>query len=194
MDASAGPQKQRSRLATYILLACLFGVFLPWWKGLDFLDPVLLSAYACLGFVFAGPAAAQAFEQRPDSLMDALQRITAAVLLGEAIALGLLFCGIATVYATHRVTFFPADLSELAMAVALGVAGSLALAALAAWTATAFSKAAARTVLRVVLLLLLLAFYLRGRWLPGIAVGGIAGALAASAMFVGLLGMRLRKV
>ena len=52
----------------YLVLLIAFGVFLPWQKGLDFFDPALLAAYACLGVVFAGPAAAQAFDNKPESL------------------------------------------------------------------------------------------------------------------------------
>ena len=193
METSEAAPKQRSQILTYILLAGMFGIFLPWWKGLDFLDPLVLSAYACLGFVFAGPAAAQAFEHAPDSIQPAVRRILSAVLLGELIALGLLACGIATVYLSRRVTFFPADLGDLAMAIALGFAGSLALSALAAWMTVAFSIGAARTALRVVLLVLLVAFYLRGRWLPVIAKWGIAGSLAMAAVLLGLLVARLRK-
>ena len=57
-------------LPIYVLVIGVFGVFLPWQKGRDFLDSVILGAYACLGVVFAAPAAAPEFDQtayRPES-------------------------------------------------------------------------------------------------------------------------------
>ena len=82
----------------YVALIAVFGVLLPWTKGLDFLDPVMTSAYACLGVLFAGPATAEAFaEKRPDSLKAALRRVAKAVIYGEALALAMLIAGVATV-------------------------------------------------------------------------------------------------
>jgi hypothetical protein len=52
----------------HLLLVGVFGVYLPWTKGIEFLDPVITAAYACLGVLFAAPAAAQSFaEDRPHS-------------------------------------------------------------------------------------------------------------------------------
>ena len=45
-------------LPVYLVVIAIFGVFLPWQRGRDFLDAVILGAYACLGVVFAAPAAA----------------------------------------------------------------------------------------------------------------------------------------
>src|SRR6266404_9994083 len=70
----------------HIGLIGVFGVFLPWRRGIEFLDPVMLSAYACLGVLFAAPTAAQAFaDSRPTSINAAIARILAAVLYGECI-------------------------------------------------------------------------------------------------------------
>lgn len=187
------PPKRAQQILTYILLGAIFGIVLPWWKGLDFLDPVLLSAYACMGFIFSAPAAAQAMAERPKSPADAVRRIAVAVAVGEVIALGLLFCGIATVYATHRITFFPADPLALGWTALLGLTGSLALSAMAAWIAIAFSANAARSALRFVLLALLLAFYLRGRWLPVIAIQGSVAAAVLAGVFVALALASLKK-
>lgn len=48
-------------ILVHVALVAVFGVFLPWMKGIDFLDSVMTAAYACLGVLFAAPAAAQAF-------------------------------------------------------------------------------------------------------------------------------------
>src|SRR5579863_1798501 len=118
---------------TYLVVLLLFGMAVPAAKGLGFFDPVLLSAYACLGIVFAGPAAAQAFETRPASLAVAMRWIVKSALFGEGIALAMVASGLTTVYVTNRAVFFPPDLESLGYALLLGLSGSLALAALAGW-------------------------------------------------------------
>ena len=168
----------------HIGLIGVFGVFLPWRRGIEFLDPVMLSAYACLGVLFAAPAAAQAFaDRRPQSMADALARIAIAVLYGECIVLAFLGTGLATVYLTHRHTvFFAPDLAGLAWAAALGLAASFALAALAAWITLRFSSAVARVALRIIFLLLLFVFFFRAQWLPDVAGLGVLLCLGIAAV------------
>jgi hypothetical protein len=191
METVSAPNQREGKgrlrdFLTYGVLAALFGIFLPWWKGLDFLDPVILGAYACLGVVFAGPAAAQAFAPPPASLGEALKRIAKAVLSGELIALALLGCGLLTVYFTRPVFLTP-NLTELALSAALGLTASFALASMAAWCALRFSVDAARGLLRVVFLALLVLFYLRSGWLPSIAGRAAWIGLAVALVFVALL-------
>jgi hypothetical protein len=191
MDTVSAPNRREGKgrvkdFFIYGALAALFGIFLPWWKGLDFLDPVILGAYACLSVVFAGPAAAQAFAEPPGTLKEALKRIAKAVLYGELIALALLGCGLLTVYLTRPVFLTP-DLIELAKSAALGLTASFALASMAAWCALRFSVSAARGLLRVVFLALLVLFYLRSGWLPTVAGRGAWIGLAVALAFVALL-------
>lgn len=171
----------------YGMVIVAFGIAVPAAKGLDFLDPVLLSAYACLGIVFAGPAAAKAFEKRPTSLAQAVKWIAKAVLLGESVAVAMLACGVATVYERNRAAFFPPDLESLAYAALLGLAGSLALASLGALVSLTFSPGAARMTMRLTFLGLLALFYLRGRWLPNVAEIGTLVCLFFAGAFVLLL-------
>jgi len=180
-----------SNIAIYIGVILAFGVALPLAKGLGFLDPLLLSAYACLGIVFAGPAAAKAFENHPASAIQAIGWVLKAVLFGEAVALAMLACGIGTVYLRNRAVFFPPDLESLAYAALLGLAASLALASLSAWTVLQFSAGAARMLMRVVFLALLALFYLRGRWLPQIYFTGTFYCLALTGVFLLLMKRRL---
>ena len=174
-----------------MLAVAAFGIAVPAMKGLGFLDPVLLSAYACLGVIFSGPAAAQAFEKRPESLRQAMRWIAKAVFFAEAVAIAMLVLGIGTVYAMHRAAFFPPDLESLGFAVLLGAAGSLAVAELAAWIALAFSAGAARMTMRLVFLGLLALFYLRGRWLPSVIELGALYSIGAAAVLALLLTKRL---
>jgi hypothetical protein len=177
----------------YLVLLIAFGVFLPWQKGLDFFDPALLAAYACLGVVFAGPAAAQAFDNKPESLRQALAWIAVAVGFGEAIAIAMLACGLLTVRLTSPYLPFGPDVASLAGALLLGLTASFALASLGAWIALRFSLGAARLVLRIVLLLLVAGFFLKSRSLPQVAVPGAGIATATALLSLFLLGAALRR-
>lgn len=189
-------QRERPRLRSalsYLLLVLAFGVVVPGLKGLEFFDPVLMSAYACIGMVFSGPAAAQTFSTRPRSLGEALRWIFESVLFGEIIAAAMLAGGVLTVYLTHlRSLFFLPDLVQLATSGAFGAAGSLALAGMAGWLTLRFSGGAARGTLRVVFLALLVIYFLRGQWLPAAAASGIPVALAVAAVSLDLLRRELK--
>jgi hypothetical protein len=178
---------------TYLVVLLLFGMAVPAAKGLGFFDPVLLAAYACLGIVFAGPAAAQAFEKRPASLAQAVQWIAKAAAFGELLAIAMVACGIGTVYVTHRGYVFPPDLESLAFAVLLGLAGSLTVASLAAWVTVQVSSQASRRALRAVYVGLVALFYFKGRWLPSVVEIGTVVCLLATGVLVLLLRLRLAR-
>jgi hypothetical protein len=172
-------------------LIVVFGVLLPYTKGLEFLDPVLSSAYACLGVLFAAPASAQAFAgDRPGSMKQILARILVSVVYGESLAIAMLVIGIVTVNVTHPGRLRLPLLDVLAAASALGLCASLALAAVAAWITLRFSPEAARRGMRVIFLLLLMAFFLWSRWLPDVAEEGAILSLIVA----GLVIFALRKI
>jgi hypothetical protein len=177
----------------YVLVILAFGVAVPAGKGLGFFDPTLLAAYACIGTVFAGPAAAQAFEKWPASFGQALGWILKAVSFGELVVIAMLACATATVFYMNRPAFFPPDLETLGYSLLLGLAASLALVSLAAWLTVEFSAGAARMALRLIFLGLLALFYLRGQWLPAVAGQGILISVMAAAVFLTLLRQRLRR-
>ena len=191
MDAA--PSQRFRNALSYLLLIAAFGVLVPYLKGLEFFNPQLLAAYACMGTIFSGPAVAQALGSKPSSFSEAARWIVQAVLFGEGIVAAMLAAGILTVYLTHRHTvFFPPDVPALAVSAGLGVAISLALAAGAAWLALQFSPGAARIGLRIVFLALVALFFYRGQWLPQVAAAGTWLALGISALFLGLLWRRLQ--
>ena len=158
-------------LLLHLALIGVFGVYVPWMKGISFLDPVILAPYACLGIFFAAPAAAQAFDEgRPTSMKEVMARILVAVLYGEAMAAVILVAGFATVYMRHaRMGAFSPELVSFAAAGLLGVTASFALAAAAVWITLRLSANSARGALRVIFLLLLVLFYFRSNWLPNVA-------------------------
>jgi len=173
-------------ILVHIAVVVVFGVFLPWWLGVQFLDPVTIAAYACLGVLFAAPAAAQAFAgPRPQSLREALARIVIATLYGELMAVAILLAGFGTIFMTPARAFLTLDFVSLGEAGALGLAGSFALASIAALIGLLLPPGAARMALRVIFLTLLMLFFFRSRWLPDVAVIGslvcVGAALAAIA-------------
>jgi hypothetical protein len=178
-------------LAVYLALLGVFGILLPWQKGLEFLDPVILTAYACLGAVFAGPAAVQLFDALPKSPREAIGRVGAAVVFGEVMVVILLALGLATVRLLHR-GIFPFDVPAMIAGLVLGAALSLALTAMAAWIRMAYSASVARSALRAALVALLIAFVFRSRWLPDVAWLGAGVSAAVGAVFLVLLAKRVR--
>jgi hypothetical protein len=175
----------------YLALLGVFGVLVPGVKGLEFLDPVILIAYACLGTVFAGPAAVQLFDQVPKSVREAFGRVAAAVAFGEAMVVLLLAMGLATVRLLHR-GIFPFDALTLLAGFALGAALSLAMASMAAWIRMTYSASVARSALRATFVVLLVGFVFRSRFLPDVAWMGAGGGLAMAAVFLALLARRVR--
>jgi hypothetical protein len=178
----------RSVLLHLALLAA-FGIWIPRTKGVDFFDPTILGAYACLGLIFAGPGTAQSFaDEFAPSFQQAKARILVGVLYGELVVLALLGAGIATVYATNRGHFVPApDWTALARSAMFGLGASGMLASLAAWITVQFSRSAAMICLRLAFFGLLVLFYYRGQWLPEVGLAGASVCLAMAGLFVMLL-------
>lgn len=171
----------------HLFLIAIFGVLIPYWKGADFFDPVITGAYACMGGLFAGPAAAQAFaSSRPQSWREACTRAGKAILFGEGLVLSFLVVGTATVCLSHGRLLLP-ELDVLGETALLGIAATTAVAALAAWATLRFSAMAARLAMRVVFLGLLMAFYYNARRLADVALSGIALCLIVTAVAVLLL-------
>lgn len=194
MQPTPDQRSRRTRNAlTYLVVIVIFGGVVPYQRGLGFFDPVLLAAYGCIGVVFAGPAAAQAFETPPQNLAEGLHWIVKAALFGESISALMLGCGIGTVYATLHGYVFPPDLALVAWGLALGTAASLAMASLAAWVTVELSPGAARMAMRGVFLILLILFYFDGRRLPDAVQMGTLGCLLATAALVMLLKSGLRR-
>jgi len=189
LESFGSDRRGRWRAALlHFTLVAVFGIFLPWQKGLDFLDPVITAAYLCLGVVFAAPAAAQTFSTYPPQTMAAaMARICLCVAYGECAAWAMLIAGLATVSMTHRFRLLLPAIDTLATAGALGLTASLALALTAAWIALRFSARVARSALRLIFLLLLGAFFYWSRWLPDVAGRGALIALTFSMGMIAIL-------
>ena len=182
-----GTELRLRAVILHIILIAIFGVFIPLRKGLGFLEPIMITAYACLGVLFAGPAAASAFSKgRPQTMREAGVRAAKAVGYGEGLALLLLITGVVTVSVASGRALYP-ELDVLGEGIALGLAASVALALLAGWMTLRFSPGGARMGMRAIFTGLLVLFVLRGERLPEIPVRGVELSIALSALMIILL-------
>jgi hypothetical protein len=88
---------------------------------------------------------------------------------------------------THGPRLLLPELDVAAEASILGIAGTIALAALAAWATLSFSPATARMLMRVIFIGLLIAFFYNSRRLADVALQGSLLCIAATAIAVFLL-------
>jgi len=175
---------QMRTIPVYLILIGLMGILLPWLKGRDFLDSIILGVYACLGVVFAAPAAAAPLENQP-TLQQALARVAVSVFYGELLAATMLVLGLITVYVARggRIVVGP-DLGSLAQCAAFGLTLSLAVSTATVWLSLRISPRIAKGLVRLTFLGLLAAFYFRSGWLPSVALRSAGVALLASILFV----------
>lgn len=182
LGGAASSGVNRRALLLHLALLAGFGVMLPYQKGIDFLDAVILGAYLALGVVFAAPAAAHPFDARP-SWTRVIARIGASMLYGMAMAAGMLLLGLITVYTTRNVVVGP-NLVSLAECLLFSLALCLAVTALAVWSTLRFSRTTSMRLTRLVFLALLLAFFFESRRFPDIALEGAVAAAAAGAVLL----------
>ena len=172
----------------HVALIAIFGVLLPRRKGIDFLDPVMISAYACMGVIFAAPAAAAAFaKSRPQSMREAFARAGKAAGYGEGLALIMLITGVMTVNFGRRGRVRLPELDTLAESGLLGAAATIAVALFAGWMTLRFSAQMARMGMRVVFVFLLLAFFFRSSRLPEVGLAGAGLCVMISGLLIFLL-------
>ena len=186
LGAQLGFVRQPVRtVLVHIAVVGIFGILLPRWLGFRFLNPVTLTAYCCFGVLFAAPVSAESFGvERPKSGRDAMIRVAWAAGYGEAMAIVLLGAGIATLYFSPARAFV-VDARELAQPLLLGLAATIAMAAIAALVALLIPSRAARGLaLRVIFLALLILFFFDSQRLPEIVTQGtiVCAAVAALAL------------
>ena len=87
---------KRSSVVSFLVAVFGFGILLPWWKGLDFLDAVILLASSVVSLVFVAPMIASSFN--PKHVGGQILRVAGFAWL---IALLILLNGIATVNIRH---------------------------------------------------------------------------------------------
>lgn len=155
-----------TRTQIWIVLAAVvvFGILVPWYKGLDFLDPRLIVAYACLSAVFIAPAGASAFaaSQRP-----ALPTVLLLSAYGFGFSVASLASGLFLVNVLHwhgRLLLPRATL--LLSALFLSAAAAVCVTAMAAFLSRYLSAQAIKTLFRLAFVIVIVALIVLDRGMP----------------------------
>ncbi len=151
-----------------LAVVLVFGVLLPYYKGLEFLDPVVILVYACMSLLFVVPASAEVFAAN-----EAIASAEIAARLGMILAYGwattvlMLISGIVTVNVTHwHGRMLLPSTTLLALAVLLSLIATLAVISGTALLARRFGARSAKSLLRIGFLILLLLGAFGFRFLP----------------------------
>ena len=154
-----------ARQALVILMVVIaFGILVPIYKGFGFLDPRILTAYACLALLFVAPASAELAAADSAALLG---RIAIIVAWGWGVTVLILGTAIVTLNVVGRRGGFVAPpLEFLASILVFSLSASIAIAMLGAVLARRFSSTGVKTILRTAFLVILLAFAFGARFLP----------------------------
>jgi hypothetical protein len=149
---------------TVLLIVALFGILVPWYKGYDFLDPILLAAYFCLPLVLVAPMAADALAGSADSVLATVSRALLVALYGCALGMVIIAAGVMTVnLATWHGRLLLPGAAFLAAGVSFSAAASLGAVIVTGSLAHVFSPATAKTILRLLFLAALVVMVLLAR-------------------------------
>lgn len=151
------------QLLLILAIVAAFGVLVPMYKGLEFLDRRLIVAYACLSAVFAAPVVTDAFAQRAED--DPLPPLWGVWLYSWVFASCLLAIALFTVNASHwhGKVMLPAT-NFLVAAECLSLTVSAAVVGLGALLASRFSAANVKAGFRALFLILVFALFLADRY------------------------------
>ena len=147
----------------------LFGIFLPWYRGLDFLDPVMIIAYSCLSLLFVAPASAEAFtsEREGPSSRETIRTSVMVLAFGWGLAVLVLITAIVTVNLTHWHGYVLAPSGRLLIAAfLLSLTASIVVIASCALLARRFSASSVKGFVRLGYLIVLALLAFSSRLLP----------------------------
>ncbi len=151
-----------------LAVVLVFGVVVPYYKGLEFLDPVVILVYSCMLLLFVVPASAEIFAPgEPAERAEIVSRMGMILAYGWGSTVLMLLSGIVTVNLTHWYgrTLLPSP-ALLGSALLLSLMATLAVISGTALLARRFGAHAAKSLLRFSFLALLLAGGLGFRYLP----------------------------
>ena len=148
-------------ILTVVLIVAVFGILVPYYKRYDFLDPVLLAAYFCLPLVLVAPMAADALAGSGESMRNTVQRVLGVAAYGWGLGVVVIAAGLMTVNAItwHGRLLIP-GLTFLGAGAFCSAAAALAVATASGGLARRFSARTAKTVLRLLFLVVLVAIVL----------------------------------
>jgi hypothetical protein len=155
-----------------LIVAALFGVLVPYLKGIEYLDLFLLLPYSFLGLFFVVPLAVDAVFASPQRRLR-LGALFRAVGIGWFTGVCVVWLGIATVSLRSGRLVAPPMAVGLSLAV-MSLFACLFVASLSAWTADrAPDGSTAKGRIRIALLLILVTFLALPRFLPEESVAAI---------------------
>ena len=159
-----------ARQALIILVVVVtFGILVPWYKGFAFLDPRIISAYACLALLFVAPASAEvaALQRSETSPTELLSRIGVVVAYGWTVTVVILISALVTLNLTNwRGVLITPPWGLCAALLVFSLAGSAAVATASAVLARYLTAAGVKSILRGLFLLVLMVLVFSSRLLP----------------------------
>jgi len=152
-----------------VAVVAVFGVLLPWYKGMTMLQPLVVVAYALMALLFVAPAASEFWSaiETPASSGSVIARLLAIVGYGWGVALAMLITSMVTLnvaYRSPRLLIPPEPF--FASALLLSLTASVAVAVICALLSRRYSPAMAKTTVRTIFLLVLLALAFGARVMP----------------------------
>lgn len=148
-----------------LAVVVVFGILVPRYKGLDFVDPLIIVVYACISLPFVVPASAEL--SGPGSRDSMLAKMGMILAYGWGTSMLMLATSIVTVNVSNwqgRMRIPPAAL--LFSAALLGLTASIAVISGTALLARRIGPSGAKGALRTVFLASLLLFAFGFRYLP----------------------------
>ena len=159
-----------ARQALIVLVVVVtFGILVPWYKGFAFLDPRIISAYACLALLFVAPASAELAAQQQSETSPAVQlsRIGMVVAYGWTVTVVILISALVTLNLTNwRGVLIAPPWGLCSALLVFSLAGSAAVATASAVLARYFTAAGVKSILRGLFLVVLMVLVFSSRLLP----------------------------
>ncbi len=149
----------------FVILA--FGIVVPWRRGIDFFDPLLVLLYSFIGLLFAAPAITDLLGRDWTDARAILARVFASALFGWGAFCLVLLLGILSVQLQYRAgrLLLPAP-NTVGAALSLSLTASLAVSALGALFSVVLDPLSAKLILRAGFVGFLLLLLFGGRLLP----------------------------
>lgn len=152
-----------------VAVVVVFGVLLPWYKGLTMLQPLVVVAYALMALLFVAPAASEFWSslENPAGPGAVIARLLAIVGYGWGIAIAMLITAIVTLnlaYRGPRLLIPPEPF--FASALLLSLTAAIAVTVICALLARRFSPRTAKATVRILFLVALLTLVFSSRFLP----------------------------
>ena len=168
-SAAAVTVKAMAKQALIILgVVLVFGVLVPYYKGLEFLDPVVILVYACMSLLFVIPASADMFAaNQPIARAEMTHQLGMILAYGWGTTVLMLISGIVTVNLAnwHGRVLAPST-ALLGSAVLLSLIATMAVISGTALLARRMGAGSAKSLLRISFLILLLLGAFGFRYLP----------------------------